>query len=127
LLSSKDFLSDALSGLSITSFLGLSLFFGFLALLSPIIFAALSSDGHGTYGALLAAGFVTSAAAAGQLGTIAIMLGQGNVKGWGAAVVIPGWILLGVYAWRSMTHLVVPTWRTNLTATPEPGRKSPIL
>jgi hypothetical protein len=129
LLTSKDFLSDALSGLSLTAFLGLSLFFGFLALLAPIAFAAASNAGHGTYGGLMLAGFLTTAAAAGQLASIAIMLSEGAVETWGAVVVALGYVTLGIYAWRSIADLVVPTWRTDVAAPlqPQPGRKSPIL
>jgi len=81
-LAASGFLNDVLPGLSIGPYIGLSLLYGFLVLISPVIFvcfSALSSEGKGTYvGLLLSAGVVTWAVI-GQVATVGQMLTRGGL------------------------------------------------
>jgi hypothetical protein len=108
-LASKDFVTDALSGLSIAGFVGLSLVFGLVALFAPVVFAALMYDGKGTYGGLMLAGYVTTCAIVGELLTLAILVHRGGMpQVLGLVVNFFAWGVLTVYLWRSIDDLVVP-------------------
>ena len=106
-LASTDFVTEALSGLTVSGFLALSFAFALLALLAPVAFNAFSRDGKGTYGGLMLAAAFTAGAVVGQLSTLGIMLHRGGLPLiFGFAATMVTWSVLGLYVWRSIGDLV---------------------
>jgi hypothetical protein len=133
ILASKDFVVDALSGLSVTAFVGLSLGFGFLAVLAPLAYTALKENATGTYGGLVAASFLTTTAVFGEISTVYLMFDRGGANRAAAfSVFLATGLLILLYVWRSVRALVLPPSTTDAegrTVTParQLGRTAPIL
>ena len=108
MLSATDVVDRSLSGLSVTGFAALSLVVGFVALFSPLVFSACRDRGQATYGGLILAACLTSAATVGELSTLSIMLHRdGNPRIWGFVAMVLAWSALGTYIWRSVRDLVL--------------------
>lgn len=110
-LAATGFLTDVVAGLSTGMFAAMSLLFGFLVLLGPVLYTAFHNrDGEPTYVRLLIAAGLTVWAAIGELITAAQLvsragLGQGaQVVPWIVATVAT--LLLGAYTRTSIAQVL---------------------
>jgi hypothetical protein len=109
-LAASGLLNDVLPGLSTGLFVGFSLLYGFLALMAPIVFTALSGRGTGTYIGLLVSAGITVWAVLGEVGTLAQMLHRGGVSlWWGWSVTVVSIAVISAYVWASLQQLVLPS------------------
>lgn len=110
-LAATGFLTDVVPGLSIGMFAAISLLFGFLVLLGPVVYMAFHDrDGEPTYIGLLLAAGLTVWAAIGELITSAQLVARAGlapdaqVVPW--IVVIVGILLLGAYTRTSIAQVL---------------------
>jgi hypothetical protein len=112
-LAASGFLTDVLPGLSTGLFVGVSLGYGLLALLAPVIYTALHKQSKPIFGAVLVAGAITIWAVVGELVTIAQLIGRGGIPfEYGFVGAIVGLLFLARYARTSIALVVVPPPKT---------------
>lgn len=124
-------LNEFLHGVSVASFLGMTLLYGAIVLLAPLVLGATTKAGAYTVAGFLLAGWLTLAAALGQLSLLLVMatMAEGGAgRAAAIAFVVLGMVVLLVYCYRTISHTVGTDDKTQaIDMTTAPRRRAAML
>jgi hypothetical protein len=125
ILGATGFISEVLPGVSLGGFVGINVLFGFMILLAPVAFVALSSSEKGTYGGLFSSAALTISASLGELSIVGTLLTRSGLsRWWTTPPILAAVALIWAYIYRSFSDLIRPPAAVAMVPG---GRKTSVL